>query len=110
MQSKKSAKEENAREAQEETEKKAAEVVKNEQAVKVKEDSDDEFKDAEEEISYEEVKEAGGELEANDLFIKEKYRVERAEELLEKSKHWEVSKYSDDHKCENAGFYGGFQL
>ena len=30
--------------------------------------------------------------------------------MLELARQWTVSEYSDDKKCENAGYYGGFQL
>ena len=48
-------------------------------------------------------------MKENEL-LKEKEREERAVELLEKAKQWKVSEYSGDHRDEDAGYYGGFQL
>ena len=112
MQAKQSVKEENAVEAKAEVERKTAEA----EAV---EDSDDEFKDAEDEFhdaEDEEFKDADQKLDdmpkedTASLSLREKERAERNAEVLVKASQWEVSKYDDDHKDENAGYYGGFQL
>ena len=58
----------------------------------------------------EEAAQEAAEEEKKTEILQEKDREERAKEVLELARQWTVSEYSDDKKCENAGYYGGFQL
>ena len=51
--------------------------------------------------------------EARNMFEESKEEDEReirARQVLEMAARWKPSQYPDDHKCENASYYGGFQL